>query len=79
MQFFHVMNAVAMPSGAVLVDGKPEITIYTSCCNADKGIYYYNTYENSQIMFVKLFNENLDSKKLVQYPLYIHPEFRSEN
>ena len=24
--------------------GKYEITIYTSCCNADKGIYYYTTY-----------------------------------
>lgn len=39
--------------------GKYEITIYTSCVNADKGIYYYTTYENHQIQAVDMHRENL--------------------
>ena len=31
-----------------------EITIYTSCCNGKKGIYYYTTYENHQITAVDI-------------------------
>ena len=46
-----------------------EITIYTSCCNTDKGIYYYTTYGNRQIAAVDMSKENLDSDKLVSYEL----------
>ena len=46
-----------------------EITIYTSCCNADRGIYYYTTYENHQITAVDMYRENLDSDRPVHYPL----------
>ena len=28
---------------------KYEITLYTSCCNLNRGIYYYTTYELSLI------------------------------
>lgn len=48
---------------------KYEITIYTSCCNADKGIYYYTTYENHQITAVDMHAENLDGAELFRYPL----------
>jgi penicillin V acylase-like amidase (Ntn superfamily) len=49
-QFFHILGSVDQQRGCCEVsDGKYEITIYTSCCNAIKGIYYYNTYENHQI------------------------------
>ena len=37
--------------------------------NADQGIYYYTTYENSQITGVKLHNENLDGDRVISYPL----------
>ena len=50
-------------------DGKYEITLYTSCCNADKGIYYYTTYENHQITAVDMHKENLDGTDIVKYPL----------
>ena len=50
-------------------DDKYEITIYSSCCNTDKGIYYYTTYENSQITGVDMHLENLDGEQLVTYPL----------
>ena len=50
-------------------NGKHEITIYTSCCNADRGIYYYTTYGNHQITAVDMHKKDLDSVALVRYPL----------
>ncbi|MBC8931594.1 linear amide C-N hydrolase, partial [Escherichia coli] len=49
--------------------GKYEHTIYSSCCNIDKGIYYYRTYGNSQITGVDMHQEDLESKELAIYPL----------
>ena len=46
---------------------KYEITLYTSCCNADKGIYYYTTYDNHQISGVDMHQENLDGTQLIAY------------
>ena len=50
-------------------EGKYEITIYSSCCNMDKGIYYYTTYENNQISAIDMFKENLDGSELTNYNL----------
>ena len=44
--------------------GKYEITLYTSCCNATQGIYYYTTYDNHQISAVDMHRENLDGETL---------------
>lgn len=69
-QFFHILDSVKQQRGCNEVrEGEYEITLYTSCCNTTKGIYYYKTYENSQISAVNLFHENLESDKLVSYPL----------
>ena len=69
-QFFHILNSVDQQRGCCqLDDGKYEITIYTSCCNATKGIYYYTTYNNHQITAVDLHKENLDGNQLIRYPL----------
>ena len=69
-QFFHILNSVDQQRGCCeLEDGKYEITIYTSCCNATKGIYYYTTYDNHQITAVDMYKENLDGNELVRYPL----------
>uniref|UniRef100_UPI004055C2F1 choloylglycine hydrolase n=1 Tax=Acetatifactor sp. TaxID=1872090 RepID=UPI004055C2F1 len=69
-QFFHILSSVAQQRGCVhLGDGKYELTIYSSCCNTDKGIYYYTTYENSQINGVDMHRENLDGTELIRYPL----------
>ena len=60
-QFFHILNSVDQQRGCCdLGDGKYEITIYTSCCNTNKGIYYYTTYDNHQITAVDMYKENLD-------------------
>lgn len=69
-QFFHILNSVDQQRGCCDVgDGKYEITIYTSCCNASKGIYYYTTYNNHQITGVNMFKENLDGDKIIKYPV----------
>lgn len=69
-QFFHILGSVEQQRGCCEVDeGKYEITIYTSCCNATKGIYYYTSYDNHQITAVDMYREDLDGTKLVRYPL----------
>lgn len=69
-QFFHILNSVDQQRGCCDVgDGKYEITIYTSCCNTSKGIYYYTTYNNHQITGVNMFKENLDGDKIIKYPV----------
>ena len=69
-QFYHILGSVAQQRGCVhMGGGKYEITIYSSCCNTDKGIYYYTTYENSQITAVDMNREDLDGDAPVCYPL----------
>ncbi len=69
-QFFHILKAVEMPRGCVRVgSGAYEFTRYSSCCNTDRGVYYYSTYENPCICAVDLHRENLQGNKLVVYQL----------
>ncbi|MBR6619408.1 MAG: choloylglycine hydrolase [Clostridia bacterium] len=69
-QFFHILGSVNQTRGCCDTgDGKYEITLYTSCCNADKGIYYYSTYGNRQITAVDMNKADLDSDKITSYPL----------
>ncbi|MBO5409402.1 MAG: choloylglycine hydrolase [Clostridia bacterium] len=69
-QFFHILKSVEMQRGCVeLAKDVYEFTRYSSCCNTDRGIYYYTTYDNSQICAVNMHKENLDGCKLICYPL----------
>ena len=67
-QFFHLLGSVAFWRGCCIRNGKPMITVYSSCCNTDKGIYYYKTYENFCITAIDMHKENLDSSDLILYP-----------
>ena len=79
-QFFHILGSVDQQRGCCdLGEGKYEITIYTSCCNADKGIYYYNTYENHQISAVDMHREDLDGTSLASYDPIIGEQIRFQN
>lgn len=79
-QFFHILGSVDQQRGCVhLGDGKYEMTVYTSCCNTDKGVFYYTTYENSQISAVDMHREDLDSTKLVSYPLVTEQQINRIN
>ena len=44
-----------------------NITHYTSCCNVNKGIYYYTTYYNRQIRAVNMNSVNLNTSGLMKY------------
>lgn len=79
-QFFHILGTVAQPRGCCEVGNrKYEITIYTSCCNVDKGIYYYTTYDNHQISGVDLYKEDLDRDDLIRYPLICGEQINMQN
>ena len=79
-QFFHILSGVAQQRGLTCVrDEEYEFTQYSSCCNTDKGIYYYTTYENSQITAVDMHREDLDGTDLVSYPLITGQQIRYQN
>lgn len=79
-QFFHILGSVDQPRGCcVLEDGQYEVTLFTSCCNADKGIYYYTTYGNHQISAVDMHRENLDALGLIRYEPVKGEQIRMQN
>lgn len=79
-QFFHILSGVAMPQGCIhLGQEQFERTVYSSCCNTRKGIYYYTTYENRQITAVELRKVPLDGETLFSYPLLRTPQFHMQN
>ena len=66
-QFFHILNSVAMPKGCVHTDEGFEYTRYSSCCNADRGIYYYTTYDDLEITSINLHDVDLNRSQLYTY------------
>ena len=79
-QCFHILGAVELVRGCCLVaHGQFEFTQYTSCANAAKGIYYYTTYGNRQITALDMHRCDLDSCKLIRYPLIRGEQIRLDN
>ena len=79
-QFFHILNSVDQQRGCCrLENNKYEITIYTSCCNATKGVYYYTTYNNHMISSVDMNKENINAKELIRFPLIIGEQINKQN
>lgn len=65
-QVFHILASVENPRGCCeLENGEFQITQYTCCANCDKGIYYYNYYDNHQINAVDMHRENLCGSELM--------------
>lgn len=68
IEFFHILNNVAMVRGSTrTIEEKSDLTQYTSCMCLEKGIYYYNTYENNQINVIDMNKENLDGNEIKTY------------
>lgn len=68
--FFRLMQSAAVPRGMVCTEeGKPHYTQYTSCCNADAGVYYYTTYDDPVPRAVALSHAELDGDALDCYPM----------
>ena len=79
-QFFHILSSVDQQRGCCdLGDGKYEITIYTSCCNTNKGIYYYTTYDNHQINAIDMNKEDLNKDTLIKYSLVTEEQINMQN
>lgn len=79
-QFFHILGSVAQTRGCARAgEDRYEITVYSSCCSMDRGVYYYTTYENSQISAVDLHREDLDGAALAVYPLRRAPAISFQN
>lgn len=79
-QFFHILGSVSVLKGCVkLPHNDYNVTTYSSCINADKGIFYYNTYHNSQISAVDMHRENLDSSGLMEFPLVVDQQIARIN
>ena len=66
-QFFHILNSVSVPKGCVYADKGFEYTRYSSCCNADRGIYYYTTYDNLEITSINMHGVDLNQSHLYTY------------
>lgn len=68
IEFFHILNNVAMVRGSTrTIEEKSDLTQYTSCMCLEKGIYYYNTYESNQINAIDINKENLDGNEIKTY------------
>ena len=79
-QFFHILSSVAMPRGCVRIrPDEYEITFYSCCCNTDKGIYYYTTYDNSRITGIDMHREDLNGSQPISYPLIKAPQILMQN
>lgn len=74
-QFFHILDSVSQKKGCNKVGGDDyEYTIYSSCYNTSKNLYYYKTYENNQISMIDISRENIGGTELISYPF-----IRSQN
>lgn len=65
--FFHILDSVAVPSGCVILpDGNAHKTVYSSCCNATKGIYYYKTYNDLKVKAINMYDFDLNGKTVIE-------------
>jgi len=78
-QFFHILGSVSQTRGCNVTEDGLEITVYSSCMNLDRGIYYYKTYENSRITAIDLQRTDLDSTSLLTFPLHTSQDIRRVN
>lgn len=66
--YFHILQAVEQQKGLDEVGPNTfEYTIYSDGTNLTKGIFYYKTYDNSQINAIDMHKENLDGTELITY------------
>lgn len=79
-QFFHLLTSVEMNRGCCKTpSGKWDITVYTSCANTQRGLYYYTTYDNRQITCVDMHKTDLDSAEISRYPLVTAQQINFQN
>ncbi len=78
-QMFHMLSAVSMVRGSVMEGESYDMTVYSCCINAHKGIYYYKTYDSSAVSAVNMHKENLNSEKLIAFPYNTNTQIYNVN
>lgn len=79
-QFFHILDTVGQVYGCVRVGAESfERTVYTSCCNASKGIYYYMMYSNRAVTGVDMHKTDLCGSTLHLFPLKTQERIGMQN
>lgn len=79
-QFFHMLDYAAMvKGGAMTAEGREDMTLYSSCMNQEKGIYYYKVYENNRINAIDMHKEDLDGDKLKIFPYLDKQDINHQN
>ena len=79
-QFFHLLDSVSMIQGSTITkENQYDITTYSCCINATKGIYYYKTYSNNQITAIRMTEQEKKKKELSIFPLVEKQQIRYEN
>jgi len=73
-QLFRILDSVAQPKGA----GRQR-TVYSACCDLNRGFYCCRTEENSRLTGVALEGEVLDGKELVTWPVRREQDILWEN
>ena len=69
-----------MVEGSVQVqNGKQDITLYSSCIDLHKGVYYYKTHWNNQINVIDMYAEDLNAKEPIIYPFSKEQNFNFVN
>ena len=69
-RFFQICDSVAVPFCCVKTsEGEVHFTLYSSCVNADRGIYYCKSCHSHRISAVNMKKENLDTEKLFEFSL----------
>lgn len=71
IRFFHIADGVSVPRGCVLTDeGRAVSTLYTSLCDLANLTYCFTTYDNREIRGIKLTDKEMQSKRIIEFPLY---------
>ncbi len=71
-QFFHLLSSVQMIRGLCKTDsGTWDISLYSSCINADRGLYYYKTYDDFEIKCIDMHTINLDGNTLKSINIFV--------
>lgn len=75
MQFFHILDAVAMVRGTVITpEGKHDQTTYSCCIDGRSLTYYYKTYNNSRVTGVQLTPAACQGDRPRVFPLNSQPD-----
>lgn len=79
-QFFHILGSVSIVKGTTVTkDGLDDLTTYACCMNTTRGIYYYKTYNNSQITALRMTGREKCRKTLCIHELIDTQQVRYVN